>query len=282
MLVMDRQEHIHIVSAGEHIHEAYAVAVRDLRDITHTFVFTDTELYTNSARDDEQTKAYKTAARDAVTSVKAHAASLKIPVHLVYIDPPALESVVQAVIRIVKEHPAALYSFDLSAGSKDLSLALYAVSLWLDGDAYYAFSGRKGNAPLSLLPVPKAAAMNIHTNQNYGRILALLYRTPGKQERSPRVLPRAYLRTQLESFYVPVRKKGVKSVGNPAGKADATIGKKSVIPRLSQGTFTNFLSALEAGDLIRQETGPDKSRREKFYRITPSGELALLLFETKP
>ena len=152
MLVMDQPEHIHIVSAGEHIHEAYAAAIRDLRDITHTFVFADTELYSNSARDDEQTKAYKMAARDAVTSVKAHAASLKIPAHLVYIDPQALESVVQAVIRIVKEHPSAVYSFDLSAGSKDLSLALYAVSLWLEGDAYYAFSDRKGNTALSLLP----------------------------------------------------------------------------------------------------------------------------------
>ncbi|MGD0535668.1 MAG: hypothetical protein ABR999_09570 [Methanoregula sp.] len=96
------------------------------------------------------------------------------------------------------------------------------------------------------------------------------------------MLPRGYLRTQLESFYVPVRKKGVKSAANPISKTDATTGKKAVIPRLSQGTFTNLLSALEAGDLIRLEAGPDKSRREKFYRITPSGELALLLFETKP
>ncbi len=180
MLVMDQPEHIHIVSAGEHIREAYAAAIRDLRDITHTFVFADTRALYQSARDDEQTKAYKMAARDAVTSVKAHAASLKIPAHLVYIDPPALESVVQAVIRIVKEHPSAVYSFDLSAGSKDLSLALYAISLWLEGDAYYAFSDRKGNTALSLLPVPKAAAMNIRTNQNYGRILALLYQVSGK------------------------------------------------------------------------------------------------------
>jgi hypothetical protein len=281
MLVMDRQEHIHIVTAGEHIHEAYAAAVRDLRDITHTFVFADTELYTNSVRDDEQTKSYKTAARYAVNRVKAHAASLKLPAHLVYIDPPALESVAQAILRIVKEHPAAVYSFDLSAGSKDLSLALYAVSLWLEGDAYYAFSDRKGIVSLTLLPVPRVAAMNIRTNQNYGRILALLYRAPGKQERSPRVLPRAYLRTQLEAFYVPVRKNRVKYMGNPTGKADATTGKKAAIPRFSQGTFTNLLSALEAGDLIRLEAGPNKSRREKFYRITPSGELALLLFETK-
>ena len=54
----------------------------------------------------------------------------------------------------------------------------------------------------------------MQSNKNYGRILALLYRAPGKQERSPRLLSRAYLYTQLESFYVPVRKKGVRRLGN--------------------------------------------------------------------
>jgi|GEM_PF-7079568 len=39
---------------------------------------------------------------------------------------------------------------------------------------------------------------------------------------------------------------------------------------------------MEAGNLIRQEPGPEKSRREKYFRITPAGELVLLFVETKP
>lgn len=272
---MDRQEHIHIVSAGEHIHEVYAAAVRDLQKITHTYVFADTDLYANLVRDDERAKAYKTAAREAVNHLRTHAAFLKIPAHLVYIGPPALDAVVQAIMKIVSEHPSATYSFDLTAGSKDLSLALSTISLWLGGEAYYTFFDQKGDGSPTLLPVPGPVVANIQSNKNYGRILALLYRAPGKQERSPRLLSRTYLYTQLESFYVPVRKKGVRSTATPSRKGPA-------VPRLSQGTFAALLATMEAGNLIRQEPGPEKNRREKYFRITPAGELALLLAETKP
>ena len=88
-------------------------------------------------------------------------------------------------------------------------------------------------------------------------------------------MPRSYIFTQLESFDMPVRKKGVKIARNATGKTDAHTGKKAMIPLLSQGTFTNILSIMEARDLIRQEPGPDNNLREKFYRITPGGELAL-------
>jgi len=230
---MARQEHIHIISAGEKIHKAYPAAVRDLMDITHTFVFADTELYTNNARDDEKTKAYKTAVRDAVTEVKSISAALKIPASLVYIDPPADASARNAVLKIKKEHPDAKFSFDLSAGSKDLSMALFAVSLWVDGDAYHTFSERKGKELNVKIPVPKTLSGSVATNPNYITILSLLYRTPGNKERSPRVLPRHYIFTQLESFYVPVRKKGVKIAENKTGKTDLYTGKRAVLYELS-------------------------------------------------
>jgi hypothetical protein len=280
-LIMARQEHVHIISAGENIHKAYPAAIRDLRDITHTFVFADTELYTNSARDDERTKAYKTAARDAVTQVKSISASLKVPSSLVYISPPAFASVRDAILKILKEHPDARYSFDLSAGSKDLGIALFSISLWLEGDAYYAFTDRKGDRGPAKLAVPKVPARDVWANPNYMKILLVLGSTPGVKEPKPRVLPRHYLFTQLESFYVPVRKKGVKISDNKAGKTDVYTGKRAIIPILSQGTFTSILSTLAGWDLIKEEIDPD-NKREKSYRLTSAGELALQLFETKP
>jgi hypothetical protein len=281
MLIMARQEHVHIISAGENIHKVYPAAIRDLSDITHTFVFADTELYTNSTRDDERTKASKTAARDAVTGVNSISASLKIPCSLVYVDPPAGDSVTKAVLKIHKEHPGAQYSFDLTFGSKDLGIALFNISLWLEGAVYYAFTNRKGDGTRVKLAVPKTPARDVGANPNYVKILSILYRTPGKQEVSPRVLPRHYIFTQLESFYVPVRKKGVK-VETSATKTDLNTGKKAIIPLLSQGTFSNILSLMKALDLIREVPGPDNNRKEKYYCITPSGELALQLAELRP
>ena len=279
-LIMVRQEHVHIISAGENIHKAYTAAIRDLGDISHTFVFADIEIYTNSARDNEKTQALKTATRDAVTGVKSISASLKIPCPLIYVTPPAFASACDAMHKIRVEHPDAKYSFDLSAGSKDLSMALFLISFWLEGDAYYAFGDPKGEGTPLKLAVPKVPARDVWANQNYMKILSVLGSTPGVKEPSPRILPRSYIFNQLESFYVPVRKKGVK-VATSISKTDLNTGKRAVIPILSQGTFTDILSIMKALDLIREEPKQGNNKKEKFYRITPSGELALQLFEIK-
>ena len=272
---MARQEHIHIISAGENIYASYAATVRDHPDITHTFVFADTELYTNSPRDEGAVRAKKEATREGVTKVKSLSVSLKIPASLVYVIPPADVSVHESVLKINKEHPDAMFSFDLTAGSKDLSISLFAVSLWVGGDAFYAFDGWKNEAENAKLAVPKIPAVNVATNPNYIRILQTLSRTSGKQEPSIRVLPRHYIFTQLESFYVPVRKKGVKTVENKSGKTDLYTGKKAVIHKLSQGTFSNLLKTMAALDLVQEMPGPDNNRKETYYSITSGGELAL-------
>jgi hypothetical protein len=273
---MDRQEHIHIISAGEQIEAACAAAIRDLQDITRIYVFTDNELYSNSARDDERTKAHKTAVREAVNGVKALSASLKIQASLVYIDRPASATVAAAIQEIKSGYPGARYSFDLSGGSKDLALALFQVSLWLEGDAYYAFAGPRVVEPTGKLAVPKIPLREITANPNYTRILTVLAHPPGKTEPAPRVLPRSYLFTQLEAFYVPVRTKGVKTDTSPT-KTDVNTGKRAVIPVLSQGTFSNFLNVMLAADLIREVPGPTDNRKERYYQITPGGELAVQL-----
>jgi hypothetical protein len=282
MLIMTRQEHIHVITAGEAIYPSYAATVRDHPDITHTFVFADTEIYTNNTRDDPATRAQKDAARDAVNQVKTLAASLKIPVLLVYVIPPADASARDSILKIKKEHPDAKFSFNLSAGSKDMCLALFALSLWVEGDAFYAFCGRKGEAANGKLAVPKTPAESVAANANYGKILQTLNRSPGKQERSIRVLPRSYLFTQLAGFYVPNRKMGVKVAENKAGKTDLFTGKRAVLHELSQGTCSSILNTLAGWDMIQEVPGPAGNRKEKYYSITPAGELALQLAEIKP
>jgi len=274
---MERQEHIHIVAAGEKTESACAAAIRDLQDITRIVIFADTEIYTNTSRDSEETKAHKDAVREAVTKAKAHAATLAIPATLVYIAPPAGASVAAVVQKIKKESPGARFTFDLSGGSKDLGVALFQISLWLEGGAYYAFEGRKGvTGPAEKLAVPQIPLREIAANPNYMRILGVLAGTTQKNDTAPRILPRSYLFTQLEAFYVPVRKSGVR-VNVSKTKTDAVTGKRAEIPILSQGTFSNILKVMLAADLIREVSGPTKNRKERYYRIAPGGELALQL-----
>lgn len=261
---MNRQEHIVIISAGEGCGTAFAVAVREVKTISRVFVFADSALYTNSARDNEQRKVHKAAVRKAVDRVKALAGSLKIPAALIYIDPPAQASVVKALDAIRTAHPGTRYSFDISGGSKDLSLALFLASLWFGGDAYYAFERRKETfVPAEKLAIPRIPLKGIATNQNYLRILAVLAGKPGKNDTLPRILPRSYLFTQLEPFYVPVKKSGVR-MNLSKTKTDAVTGKRAMIPVLSQGTFSSLLNTLECADLVQEVPGPAGNRKEKY------------------
>jgi hypothetical protein len=241
MLIMTRQEQVYIITAGETIYSSYAETLRGNPDISHTFIFADMELYTNSTRDGGIIRVQKEAIRDGVNKVKALAASLKIPASLIYVTPPADASARDALLKIRKEHPDAGFSFDLSGGSKDMSMALFLLSLWVQGDAYYAFADRKGETPLAKLAVPKTPAETVAANPNYIKILQTLYYTPGKQEHPVRIVPRSYLFNQLSGFYIPIRKKGVKVVENTMGKTDLYTGKRAVLHALSQGTCSSFL-----------------------------------------
>ena len=279
---MARQEHVHIITAGEAIYASYAATIRNHPDITYTFVFADTELYTNNNRDDPALRAQKDGARDAVTKVKALAATHAIPASLVYVNPPADASARDSILKIKKEHPDAKFSFDLTAGSKEMCLALFTLSLWVDGAAFCSFGGRKEEAANTKLAVPKILPDSVAANPNYLKILQTLACTPGKQEPVPRVLPRSYLFNQLAGFYVPVRKKGVKIAENKTGKTDLYTGKKAVLHELSQGTFSNILRTMTGLDLVQELAGPGNNRKEKYYAITPSGDLAVQLALIKP
>jgi hypothetical protein len=282
MLIMARQERVHIITAGENSFPAFAAALRDNPDISHTFVVADIELYTNREQDAGAVRAGKESAREAVEKVKSLAGSLKIPVALVYVTPPADSSAREVILKIRKAHPDARFSFDLSGGSKEMCLALFTLSLWVQGDAYFAFADRMGESAGAKLAVPKIAAETVAANPNYLKILQTLYNTPGKQDHPLRVVPRSYLFNQLTAAYISLRKKGVKVAPNTMGKTNLYTGKKAIMHSLSQGTCSSFLNTLVGLDLIQElPEGSVSNKKEKYYAITPSGALALQLAEIK-
>ena len=179
---MDPQEHFLIISAGDSIHKTYPAVLEELRTVTHTIIFAEKEVYTNSARDDARKRMWKCSIRNAVDEVNAISISRTISCALVTIDAATFDAIRDPVLGIFSDHPDARYSFDISAGPKRLSLGLFSMSLWVEGDCYYAF----GNSPARRVPVPTLPIKYLPTNPHNLVILTILFREQeqGKKSRA--------------------------------------------------------------------------------------------------
>jgi hypothetical protein len=283
---MDRRAHVHIISAGEKIAIAYPAMFRELPTISRTIVFTDSAVHDGSP--DTVTEKHRLAVRNAVSAVQEISASLSIPFTRVMIFPPAYGSVRSALAKCRREYPDARFTFDLSGGSKELSLALFAFAPWLGGEVYASFDGKTARR----VPLPDRPVSSLLANTNHQTILAiLLNRRDMKKEAAKGAarevvstgpttpllwVPRQYLYQQLRPFYVPSRTKKEKP-GDP--KKPVIPSKKGEKPaaELSHQTFSGFMGNLRDAGLIEGEN-PEGNRKEKTYRITEAGEIAFRFF----
>jgi len=257
---MDPQEHILIISAGDSIHKTYPAVLKDLRTVTHTFIFAEKEVYTNSARDDAQKRTWKCTIRDAIDEVNTISLSRKISCALVFIDAAAFDSIRDPVLGIFSDHPEARYSFDISAGSKRLSMGLFSMSLWVEGDSYYAF----GNSPPRRVPVPTLPIKNLPADPYYLVILTILFRGQEHGKRGSTLVPKETLFNETKAWQIPVW--------------DST--KKDTGQDLSLSVFSRLIASLIRWNLIQEEPDPD-NEQEKHYSITPDGELALFVYSAR-
>lgn len=256
---MDPQEHIHIISAGDRIHTTYPAVLDELRTVTHTFVFAEKEVYTNSARDDARKRAWKCDIRNAVDEVNALSISRNIPCALVTIDATTFDAIRDPVLGIYSEHPDARFSFDISAGSKRLSMGLFSMALWIEGDSYYAF----GNSPTRRVPVPTLPARNMPADPYNLVILTILFRHQEHEREARTLLPGATLFNEVKTWQIPVRQ-----------------GEESRAHELSPAEFSRIVARLIGWNLVREHPDPDNAR-EKLYSITPDGEMALIIYAAR-
>jgi hypothetical protein len=257
---MDRPEHIHIISAGDSIHKTYPAVLKELRTVTHTFIFAEKEVYTNSARDDTRKRMWKCAIRDAIDAVHSLSVSRNISCKLVCIDAATFDAIRDPVIGIFSEHPEARFSFDISAGPKRLSLGLFSLSLWVEGDAYYAF----GNSPTRRVPVPSLPAKSLAANPYYLVILTILFRGQEDGKEARMLVPKTTLFNETRIWQIPVRD----ADNGPPGQ------------ELSPSAFSRLIASLIRWNLIREEADPD-NEQEKLYSITPEGELVLFVYSAR-
>jgi hypothetical protein len=256
---MDRQEHIHIISAGESIHKTYPAVLTELPGITHTFIIAEKEAYTNSVRDDNRKRLWKCAIRDAIDEVYACSLSRHISCALVRIDAATFDAIRDPVLSIFSEHADARYSFDISAGSKRLSLGLFSMALWVGGDTWYAF----GHSPIRRVPVPALPARSLPENPHLLVILTILFRGREHQETST-LVPEETLFNEIKAWQVPVSDDGSGVPGQ----------------ELSRAAFLRMLNTLAGWNLIRKEIATGNVQ-EHLYRITPDGELALYVYAAR-
>jgi hypothetical protein len=257
---MDPQEHVLIISAGDHIHSTYPAVLEELRTVTHTFVFTEKEVYTNSARDDVRKRMWKCSIRDAVDEVNAISISRNISCTLVTIDAATFDAIRDPVLGIFSEHPNGRFSFEISAGPKRLSLGLFSMALWGEGDIYYAF----GNSPIRRVPVPSLPIKYLPANPHNLVILTILFQGQGPGERASTLVPESTLFNKTRAWQIPVRATEEGSAGH------------ELLPE----EFSHLVSALVCLNLIREEPDP-VNEQERLYSITPDGELALFVYSAR-
>ncbi len=276
---MDRTEHVHIISAGEKIPIAYPAMFRELPAISRTMVFTDSIVHEGSP--DPVTEKHRFAVRNAVSAVQEISASLSIPFTRVVIWPPAYPSVRSALAKIRREYPEARFTFDLSGGSKELCLALFAFAPWIGGEVYASFDEKTARR----VPLPDRTISSLLANPNHQKILAILLnrkkmKKDAAKETVPAVpalwVPRQYLYQQLWPAYVPSRTKKEKPGDSPQPVVHDKKGRKPAA-ELSHATFSGFIRTLRDARLIEEAYSPE-SRKEKSYRITEAGETAFRFF----
>jgi len=256
ILLMVPQEHFLIISAGDSIHKTYPAVLEELRTVTDTIIFAEKEVYTNSARDDAKKRMWKYAIRNAVDEVNAISVSRTISCALVTIDAAMFNEIRDPVLGIFSDHPHARYSFAISAGPKRLSLGLFSISLWVEGDCYYAF----GNSKARRVPVPTLPIKYLPANPHHLVILTILFRVQEQGKKTSILIPKITLFNETRAWQIPVRN----TDEGPAG------------PELLPDEFSRLVSALVGWNLIREETDPANGQ-EKLYSLTPDGELALIV-----
>ncbi|HPM61897.1 MAG TPA: hypothetical protein PK955_05415, partial [Methanoregulaceae archaeon] len=128
--------HLLFMSAGERINQTFPICVKSLEGITHTFIVVEEGVYHDLPDDPEHLRPVKPQIRQAIEGVRAICEPLAISFAVIRTPDTTIHSIRDAVLTTTRRYPVARYSFNLSGGTKMLSLSLFIMALWLDARIY--------------------------------------------------------------------------------------------------------------------------------------------------
>jgi hypothetical protein len=255
---MVEKDKIHIMSAGAHVHNTFPVAVYNIAPATEVYVIVEKRVYEDS--NDPDTQKRRLEIRESIEKLKEIAIPfVKKGVHEVKIEEDTLDHIRDAVFDTYKKNPDAQYYFNVSGGTKILSIGLFMMALWIEANPYHVDMENKAKT----ISIPKVHIENFQSNPNRVTILKIL----DKQRSSDNVekvkkLPRIKLKEKLSKEYIPIRDK------NRAKR------------ELTDGVFNSLTKDLLNWGLIH-ERHTEGSKKEKEYVLTSDGEFTLKFVSLK-
>ena len=248
---MTENEIIHIMSAGANIHNTFPVAINKISSATKVYVIVEDDVYEDVT--DEKRQKMLVDIRNSIKTLKEIAKPfVENGVHEIKIPDDSLECTRDAVIKIYSENQGARFFFNLSGGTKMLSIGLFMMGLWIDAVPYVVDLDSQPRK----LSVPKIHIKDLTENPNRVLILTKLNETKSKS------MTRKDLFDKAAKEYIPIRERERKKM------------------ELKQGTFNSLVASLLEWELISEEF-KEGSKKEKVYRITPDGEFTLNFIEIK-
>lgn len=255
---MAEKDKIHIMSAGANVHNTFPRAIYGIAPADEVYVIAEKRIYDDS--DDLQKQNSRIAIRESIEKLKEIALPFtKKGVHELKIEADTLDHISDAVFEIYKKNPDAEYYFNVSGGTKALSIGLFMMALWIEAKPYHVDMEKQAKT----ISIPKVHIEDFQSNPNRVTILKILDRqNPSEDEEKIKKLSRIKLKEKLSNEYIPIR------------------DKKRVDRELKDGVFNSLTKDLLNWGLI-DERHVEGSKKEKEYLLTSDGEFTLKFVSIK-
>lgn len=243
--IMTKKDIIHIMSAGANVHNTFLSSIHNIPPASEIYVIAEKRIYEYS--EDSKIQESRAAIKISIEKLKELAAPIATKgVHEVIIESDTLDYIKDAFFDIYKRNPDAQYYFNVSGGTKALSIGLFMMALWFEAVPYHVDMDQN----VKTISIPKVHIEDFQSNPNRVTILQILDMQKSK------ILPRKKLFENLSEKYIPIRDKG---------RANR---------ELKDGVFNSLTRDLLNWGFI-DERHIEGSKKEKEYFLTSDGEFTL-------
>jgi len=254
---MIKREKIHIMSAGANVHNTFPIAIYNIAPASEVYVIAEKRVYEDS--DNPKIQEAREAIRRSIEKLKDLGNPIaKKGVHEVIIEADTLDYIKDAIFEIYRNNPDAQYYFNVSGGTKMLSIGLFMMALWFEATPYHVDMENMAKT----ISVPKVHIEDFQTNPNRISILKILDEQEPSGDENIKTLSRKRLFEKLSKEYIPVR------------------DKKRADRNLKDGVFNSLTRDLLNWNLI-DERHLEGSKKEKEYILTSDGEFTLKFVSLK-